>query len=102
MSTIVKHYAWPFVGLLVLTTLALGTSLLSLGSIEIPIGIAIAIGKTLLVAIFFMHLLEHRTSSALTLVVAVILLALLIGLSMLDVATRIAPGPVVNALGGPS
>ena len=88
MRALVKHYAPAFAGLLVLTTLALGTSLLSLGGAGIALGIGIALAKSVLVAIVFMHLAEHHTSSALTLVVALILVGLLIGLSVLDVVTR--------------
>jgi len=93
VSAVVKHYAWTYVALLALTTLALGTTLLPLGSLGIALGVGIAIAKSLLIVLFFMHLIEHRTSSALALLTAVLLLVLLVGLSALDVVTRSAPGP---------
>lgn len=83
-----RTYVLTFVGLLVLTTLTLLLSFAPLGAWHVPTAMAIAAAKTLLVALFFMHLLEHRTTSWVAVLVSLLLAGTLIGLSVLDVASR--------------
>ncbi len=51
--------------LLVLTTASFGIAHLPLGSAALPMALSIAVVKSLLIASFFMHLLEQRGSNAL-------------------------------------
>ena len=82
------RYVGTFVALLLLTSLTLGLSFAHLGAASVPVALTIALAKSVLVALFFMHLIEHRTSSWLALLVAVLLAGTLIGLAFLDVVTR--------------
>ena len=88
----VRVYSYTFAALLVLTTLTFALSFAALGSWHIPVAVLIAIAKTVLIALFFMHLREQSASNALAIIAAVLLLAVFVGLSALDVATRILPG----------
>lgn len=88
-----RTYAWTFAALLALTAAAFGVSLLSLGPWSPVVTVTIALAKSVLVALFFMHLLEHRVSSRLTLAVAAALAAFLVGFAVLDVGTRDDGGP---------
>lgn len=83
-----RTYVLTFAGLLVLTTLTLLLSFAPLGAWHVPAAMTIAGAKTLLVALFFMHLLEHRTTSWVAVLVSLLLAGTLIGLSVLDVASR--------------
>lgn len=92
------HRVWAFAGLLVLATLSLilGVSLhFYWGDVAVSLGIAGV--KTILVLWFFMDLAEQPFRSRLAIGVAVLLLLLLVGLAVTDVATRTvmphAPAP---------
>lgn len=58
-----KTYFYVFVGLMGLLILTIGATYVDLGSFNLVAALAISIAKTLLVAVFFMHL---RYSSRLT------------------------------------
>lgn len=81
-------YLVVWVALLLLTTLTFALSYAHLGAWAPAIAIAIAATKGTLIALYFMHLVEQRASSWLTLLIAVILIALLIVLAATDVLTR--------------
>jgi cytochrome c oxidase subunit 4 len=70
----------------------LATASLLLSRIEwrgdLVVAMVIAGIKTILVLWLFMHLAEERSSSRYAVLVAVLLIALLVGLSAADVATR--------------
>jgi cytochrome c oxidase subunit 4 len=83
-------YVVTFVALLVLTTLTFGLSFLPHAAWTVPVTIAIAVTKSTLIALFFMHLIEEPVSSWAALVIAVMLVATLITLMLLDVASRAA------------
>jgi cytochrome c oxidase subunit 4 len=57
--------------------------------LRVPIAIGIAGVKAGLVIWFFMHLGEHAPTSRAYVIVALVLLTLMIGLVMADVATRL-------------
>ena len=76
------------VGLLILTTLTLGLSFLSLGALAVPAAMAIAVAKSVLIALFFMELVEQRTTNWVAFVVSLLTAGLLIGLAVLDVLSR--------------
>jgi cytochrome c oxidase subunit 4 len=82
------RYVVTFVALLVLTSLTLALSFVPLGAGQAPAAMAIAIGKSLLIALVFMHLVEHRGSSQLAFLLSIVLAVTLIGLTWLDVVTR--------------
>jgi cytochrome c oxidase subunit 4 len=63
-------------------------STVDLGRASLPIAIAIAVAKALLVVLFFMELAIERTSVKLTLVTAMALALLLGGFMVADVMTR--------------
>ncbi len=87
-----RTYAYTFAGLLLLTTLTFALSFAPLGAWHVPVALLIAAAKTLLIACFFMHLIEQRASNWIALAVAVLLLIVFVGLSVLDVVTRAPPG----------
>jgi cytochrome c oxidase subunit IV len=81
-------YYWVYGALLALTLLTVGVAFLDLGPMNTVVALAIAIGKALLVMLFFMHL---RSSSHLTWIVAsagVIWLAHLLIFTLSDYLTR--------------
>ena len=81
-------YFWVYAALLALTLLTVGVAYLDLGRLNIVLALAIAVGKALLVVLFFMHL---RYSSRLTWLVAgagVVWLAHLLIFTLADYLTR--------------
>jgi cytochrome c oxidase subunit 4 len=78
-----------WIALMILLMLSFGSAYIKLGAWNSVINLAIAAMKALLVAAFFMHL---RNSPALLRIVAatgLLMLALLLGLSHTDYATRV-------------
>jgi len=89
-------YLKTFAALLVLTATTFGLSFASLGAFQAPVALAIAAAKATLIALFFMHLVEQARVNAAVLVVALLLVAVFVGLTAADVATR-EPGPPLDA-----
>lgn len=81
-------YTAAFVALLLLTGLTFGLSFASLGPLEWLAALGIAAAKSVIVALYFMHLIEMPTPHRLAGVIAATLLAILILLAMADVWTR--------------
>jgi cytochrome c oxidase subunit 4 len=83
------QYVLVWVALMVLTgvTLAVWKTNLSYGA-RVVLALSIATAKAALVAIVFMHLWEERGVARLVLVVSALFVALLIGLTLMDNATR--------------
>lgn len=81
-------YVVTFVALLLLTTGTFALSFLPHGAWSVPVAVAIALLKSALVALFFMHLIEERVSSWASFVIAFLLVATMLTLVMLDVASR--------------
>lgn len=75
--------------LMVLLLLTFGSAYLKLGAWNNVINLAIAAAKALLVAAFFMHLRSASTMLRIVAATALIMLALLFGLSHADYATRV-------------
>jgi cytochrome c oxidase subunit 4 len=73
--------------LLTLTTVGLATRA-HLGQLEIPVALGIAACKTVLVGLFFMHLMHSSKLVWLILAAGVLFLAIMISLTMADYATR--------------
>ncbi|HET8724942.1 MAG TPA: cytochrome C oxidase subunit IV family protein [Anaeromyxobacteraceae bacterium] len=83
------QYVMVWAALMVLTgvTLAVWKTDMSYG-MRVFVALAIATVKAALVAIFFMHLWEEKGVARLVLVVSAMFVALLIGLTLADNATR--------------
>jgi len=83
------QYVMVWVALMVLTGVTLAVWKADLGySARVAVALGVALVKAALVAVFFMHLWEERGVARLTLVVAGLLVLLLIGLTLVDNATR--------------
>jgi cytochrome c oxidase subunit 4 len=93
----VVRYAAVWVALLVLTFLTFGLSRLHIpGGWGVAVALGIASAKGTLVALFFMHLWEQRGANRLVFVTSLVFVALLVGLTILDNATRF---PLANPPG---
>jgi len=77
-----------WLALLALTGLSLLLSLAHLGPTDVAVAVLIAVVKTTLVAIFFMHITQERFSVAVMPILGVFLFLLLVVLTVTDVATR--------------
>ena len=83
------HYVMVWAALMVLTVVTLAvwkTDLSHAG--RVVVALTIATVKAALVAVFFMHLWEEQGIARLVLVVSALFVALLIGLTLADNATR--------------
>ena len=90
----VRTYVLAWIGLLTLLALTLGSAFIPMGFMNSVVNLAIAALKALVVAIFFMHLRYAHGLLRLAAVIGLFMLALLVGLSGADYATRhIAPAP---------
>ncbi|KYF87471.1 hypothetical protein BE20_36035 [Sorangium cellulosum] len=101
---IVKHlssrtYVIVWLVLMALTLASYLLSLAHLGGADVVAALLIATAKTVLVLLFFMHLIEQRFANALPMIVAALLLGLLLTLMLTDVSRRetISRGPVPPA-----
>jgi cytochrome c oxidase subunit 4 len=93
----VGRYAIVWIALLVFTGLTYGLSRLHIpGGWGVVVALAIAATKGGLVALFFMHLWEQAGAQRLVLATSLVFVALLIGLVLLDNATRF---PLANPPG---
>ncbi len=83
------RYVAVWAALLVFTALTVGLGRIHLaGGWSIVIAMAIATVKASLVVLFFMHMKEHGGASRLVLATTLVFVALLMGLVLLDNATR--------------
>ena len=87
-----RTYLMVYVALLLLTgstvLIANNQDQLHLERFEIPIALGIAATKTVLVGVFFMHLLHSRPLTWLIMVIAVLFLAAMMGFTLGDYWTR--------------
>lgn len=91
------RYALVWAGLMVLTVLTYGLSRLHFpGGWAVVVALGIASAKGSLVALFFMHLWDQRGANRLVFVTSLVFVALLVGLVLLDNATRF---PLANPPG---
>lgn len=94
MFMLAKHlstrtYVIVWLVLIALTLVSYLISLAHLGVFDTVAALLIATVKTVLVLLFFMHLIEQRFANALPMIVAVMLLVMLLILIGLDVMSRI-------------
>lgn len=87
------RYAIVFAALVVLAAVSLWLSRFDLGAWNIVVVVVIAFAKAALVALFFMHLWDHRGASRLAMAVALCFIAVLMTLTVLDVHLRL---PITN------
>jgi len=93
----VGRYALVWVALLFFTFLTYGLSRLHIaGGWGVVVALAIASAKGTLVALFFMHLWDQRGANRLVFLISLSFVALLVGLTILDNATRF---PLANPPG---
>lgn len=81
-------YVLVWLGLCALTLLSFVFSLFDLGSTELVVALVIAVAKSTLVGLFFMHLLEERLRTAFVPFVTTGFIVLLVSLVVTDVLTR--------------
>ena len=77
-----------FIGLLALTLITTLVARVDLGAWHLPVALAIAAGKTLLIVLYFMHLRWSPGLFGLVALGAVLWLGFLLGGTMDDYATR--------------
>ncbi len=76
--TPVRTYLLVTVALLALTALTVGASFIPSGPLHIPIALAIAAAKAVLVVLFFMHARYSTTVTRLVIIVALVWLGILL------------------------
>lgn len=79
---------WAVLSVLTVLTWWLGTRA-HLGHFSLPVAMAIALAKTALVALFFMHLVEQPGARRVVLPVAGVFVALLLSVVLLEAMTRV-------------
>jgi cytochrome c oxidase subunit 4 len=94
-------YVTVFVALLILVIITVAVAFLNLGVLNNLVAMSIAVAKTLLIVLYFMHV---RYSSRLTWVFAgagILWLIILIVFTLSDYLTRGWFGPITPTLGNP-
>jgi len=84
----VKTYVFAFVALLLLAGLTTAAAFVNLGQLNTVIALAIALGKMMLVVLFFMHVLYGNKLVRVALIAGFFWLALLIGFTLIDYHSR--------------
>jgi len=96
------HSALPYllvwVALLALTITTYVTGRMHLGTWALPLALTIAVTKSLLVILFFMHLWEQKGANRIVIATSFVFVALIISLTVADVATRF---PLATPAGAP-
>ncbi len=89
------HSALPYVlvwiALCVFTGVTVITGKMHLGAWALPLALAIATTKSVLVLLFFMHLWEQKGANRMVVAMSFVFVLLLMGLTLSDVATRFRP-----------
>jgi cytochrome c oxidase subunit 4 len=97
-----RHSSLPYVlvwvALIVLTATTYVTGRMHLGTWALPVALIIAVTKSLLVILFFMHLWEQKGVNRLVIATSFVFVALVISLTVADVATRF---PLSTPAGAP-
>lgn len=83
-----RIYYAIFAALLTLTYVTIAVSRVDLGPFNTVVALTIAVTKAVLVVLFFMHLRYSTRLTKLVVVAGFVWLAILIGLTMSDIATR--------------
>ena len=83
-----KSYVLVFAGLITLTVLTTAVAFVDLGAFSVVVALAIACGKMVLVALFFMHVRHSTALTKLVLAGALLWLGILIFFTLADFHTR--------------
>jgi cytochrome c oxidase subunit 4 len=83
-----KFYVFTFLSLIILTVITTAVAFVDLGALNTVVALVIAVCKATLVVLLFMHLKEQTGLTRIVLIVAVLWLAVLIGITASDVFTR--------------
>ena len=89
-------YVLVWIALMVLTVVTVLTGRMHLPNFGLLLALVIASVKGTLVLLYFMHLAEHQGANRLVIGVSIMFVALLIGFTLMDTATR---QPLSNAQG---
>lgn len=96
------HSALPYllvwVALVALTITTYVTGRMHLGTWALPLALIIAVTKSLLVILFFMHLWEQKGANRIVIATSFVFVALIVSLTVADVATRF---PLATPAGAP-
>jgi cytochrome c oxidase subunit 4 len=84
----VKTYALVWIVLLIATVVTTEVSFIDLGSLNVVVALTIAVGKMLLVALFFMHVRHSTKLTKVVIVSGLVWLFILISLTLTDFFTR--------------
>ena len=87
-----------WVALIVLTVTTYLTGRMHLGTWALPLALIIAVTKSLLVILFFMHLWEQKGANRIVIATSFVFVSLIISLTVADVATRF---PLSTPAGAP-
>ena len=86
------HSALPYfavwIALIILTVTTYVTGQMHVGKWALPLALAIAVTKSLLVILIFMHLWEQKGANRLVISTSFVFVVLLVSLTVADVATR--------------
>jgi cytochrome c oxidase subunit 4 len=82
------RYIACWLALAVLTAATFSLSSVDLGAWALPVALIIAVTKSTIVALFFMHLWDQRGANRLVFVVSVLFVLVLMSLTLVDVTTR--------------
>ena len=85
-SAVPYFIVWALLGFF--TLLTWWTGRMHLGTWALPLALTIAITKSTLVVLFFMHLYEQKGANRLVILTSFLFVALIITLTVADVATR--------------
>jgi len=84
----IRTYILVFAALIVLTVLTTAVAFVDLGPFSVVAALTIAVGKMLLVALFFMHLRHSTKLTRLVVTGGLLWLAILLVLTLSDIFTR--------------
>ena len=84
----IKTYAAVWIGLLILTGVTTAVAYVDLGSFSVVVALFIAFCKTMLVALFFMHIRHSTRLTRLVVIGGLLWLSILLVFTMADVVTR--------------
>jgi cytochrome c oxidase subunit 4 len=84
----IKTYAAVWIVLLILTGVTTAVAFVDLGSFSVVVALVIAFSKTMLVALFFMHIRHSTKLTRLVVLGGLLWLAILLALTMADIVTR--------------
>lgn len=85
-SALLYFIVWALLG--IFTLLTYWTGRMHLGTWALPLALIIAVTKSTLVVLFFMHLYDQPGANRLVILTSFLFVALIISLTVADVATR--------------